>query len=414
MEKFRKKLFKSRKQKRKKSTDSEDVDLVVAKQYTFDPEEEENAKGEGKAKGSNRRPSLKRRTSDGELYSYRNKDPSRKTPIHESLSVHSLNERRPKTVYGTGRTTHTLDRHRKISDATIYSVGAEPSRRLSDIPGWDYGFLRRKSKSSRSCFSWRGSLESSNPPEEAWRGSIDGRVRILVDDQAGGTLYDSKEGSDSEATPTDTEDDDSRREFDDADDITPTDSSEVLFASDYKFGTVRRRASRGRMLVCVCSRPGRRYTVEGLAAQPAAANALSLPHIHQLSDYDEDNTNNDSPTENDPEQEVKPTNKRSDKSKKTKLKRRRAYYRTQKDGRSKSLTHIDTLGEPGMLLPGEDMEGRSGDPSTDKLGVPDAHSVRRRKLSLANKVSSCEYMVVVLEYYVDPVEESSKHLEAPR
>ncbi|XP_064082208.1 uncharacterized protein LOC135198508 [Macrobrachium nipponense] len=45
----------------------------------------------------------------------------------------------------------------------------------------------------------------------------------------------------------------------------------------------------------------------GLAAQPAAANALSLPHIHQLSDYDEDNTNNDSPTENDPEQEVKPT-----------------------------------------------------------------------------------------------------------
>ncbi|XP_066981949.1 uncharacterized protein [Macrobrachium rosenbergii] len=152
----------------------------------------------------------------------------------------------------------------------------------------------------------------------------------------------------------------------------------------------------------------------GLAAQPAAANALSLPHIHQLSDYDEDNTNNDSPTENDPEQEVKPTNKRSDKSKKTKLKRRRAYYRTQKDGRSKSLTHIDTLGEPGMLLPGEDMEGRSGDPSTDKLGVPDAHSVRRRKLSLANKVSSCEYMVVVLEYYVDPVEESSKHLEAPR
>ncbi|KAK7079401.1 hypothetical protein SK128_021852 [Halocaridina rubra] len=56
-------------------------------------------------------------------------------------------------------------------------------------------------------------------------------------------------------------------------------------------------------------------------------------------------------------------------------------------GRSKSLTHIDTLGggESGMLLPGEDMEGRSGDASTDKLGVPDAHSVRRRKLSLANK-----------------------------
>ncbi|XP_063594351.1 uncharacterized protein LOC134771335 [Penaeus indicus] len=134
----------------------------------------------------------------------------------------------------------------------------------------------------------------------------------------------------------------------------------------------------------------------GLAAQPAAANAISLPHIHHLSDYDDDTAGHDTNTENDQENDLakstsgkprqgKQGNKRSDKSKKTKLKRRRAYYRSQKDGRSKSLTHIDTLGESGMLLPGDEMGGRAGEPPTDKLGVPDPHSVRRRKLSLANK-----------------------------
>ncbi|XP_069998090.1 pleckstrin homology domain-containing family G member 5 isoform X6 [Penaeus vannamei] len=154
----------------------------------------------------------------------------------------------------------------------------------------------------------------------------------------------------------------------------------------------------------------------GLAAQPAAANAISLPHIHQLSDYDDDTAGHDTNTENDQDNDLakstsgkprqgKQGNKRSDKSKKTKLKRRRAYYRSQKDGRSKSLTHIDTLGESGMLLPGDEMGGRAGEPPTDKLGVPDPHSVRRRKLSLANKVTSCEYMMVVLEWAVDPHEE---------
>ena len=56
-----------------------------------------------------------------------------------------------------------------------------------------------------------------------------------------------------------------------------------------------------------------------------------------------------------------------------------------RQGRSKSLTHIDTLEDSGMLLSGEEMEGREG--ATDKLGVPDPHSIRRRKLSLATKVS---------------------------
>ncbi|XP_069165825.1 uncharacterized protein [Procambarus clarkii] len=73
------------------------------------------------------------------------------------------------------------------------------------------------------------------------------------------------------------------------------------------------------------------------------------------------------------------------------------------DGRSKSLTHIDTLEDTGMLLSGEEREARES--ATDKLGVPDPHSLRRRKLSLATKVSSCEYMILILECYVDPVEE---------
>ncbi|XP_071541745.1 uncharacterized protein [Panulirus ornatus] len=143
----------------------------------------------------------------------------------------------------------------------------------------------------------------------------------------------------------------------------------------------------------------------GLAAQPAASNAFSLPHINQLSDYEEEHGLNDPPAENDHEHDpCKPTHKRADKGKKTKLKRRRAYYRAPKDGRSKSLTHIDTLEDPSMLLSGEDMEGREG-ATTDKLGVPDPHSLRRRKLSLATKVSSCEYLVLVLECFIEPTEE---------
>nr|XP_053645649.1 uncharacterized protein LOC128697766 isoform X7 [Cherax quadricarinatus] len=148
----------------------------------------------------------------------------------------------------------------------------------------------------------------------------------------------------------------------------------------------------------------------GVATQPVVSNAFSLPHINQLSDYEDDHVlHHDPPAENGHSHNdnttttSKPANKRSDKTKKTKLKRRRAYYRTPKDGRSKSLTHIDTLEDSNMLLSGEEMESREG--ATDKLGVPDPHSLRRRKLSLATKVSSCEYMVLLLECFVDPVEE---------
>lgn len=144
----------------------------------------------------------------------------------------------------------------------------------------------------------------------------------------------------------------------------------------------------------------------GLASQTAASAAISLPHINQLSDYEEDQPTDEPQTEtspgHDPPKQSR-NNKRADKGKKAKLKRRRAYYRTPKDGRSKSLTHIDTLEDSGMLLSGEEMEGREG--ATDKLGVPDPHSIRRRKLSLATKVSSCEYLALVLECYDEPLEE---------
>lgn len=46
-----------------------------------------------------------------------------------------------------------------------------------------------------------------------------------------------------------------------------------------------------------------------------------------------------------------------------------------------------------MLLQGEEMEGREG--ATDKLGVPDPHSLRRRKLSLATKVRRQCYTIML-------------------
>ncbi|CAL4116027.1 unnamed protein product, partial [Meganyctiphanes norvegica] len=77
-------------------------------------------------------------------------------------------------------------------------------------------------------------------------------------------------------------------------------------------------------------------------------------------------------------------------------------------GRSKSLTHINTLGAGSdMLSRGESME--AGGPHHETLGVPSSrshhHSFRRKKLSVANRVSSGEYVVMLLECFTDPVEE---------
>ncbi|XP_046442623.1 pleckstrin homology domain-containing family G member 5-like isoform X5 [Daphnia pulex] len=70
--------------------------------------------------------------------------------------------------------------------------------------------------------------------------------------------------------------------------------------------------------------------------------------------------------------------KRPEQRRVTKLKRRKAYYRHKKDGRSKSLTHIDTL-DPGMLVSRENSGDSRSEPdstmqlaggSQDRLTVP--------------------------------------------
>ncbi|CAL4060890.1 unnamed protein product [Meganyctiphanes norvegica] len=160
--------------------------------------------------------------------------------------------------------------------------------------------------------------------------------------------------------------------------------------------------------ICDTTHLDGQHLQNGLSAQAAAANAISLPHINQISDYEEDEANTTRETFPSHLQlehsKSEPHGPRPEKNKKTKLRRRRAYYRTQRDGRSKSLTHIDSLGgEGGMLLHGDSMEGT---PPQDTLGVPgDLTSLRRKKLSVAGKISSGDYVVVVLDYLQEPVEE---------
>uniref|UniRef100_A0A0N8CD92 Pleckstrin domain-containing family G member n=1 Tax=Daphnia magna TaxID=35525 RepID=A0A0N8CD92_9CRUS len=133
----------------------------------------------------------------------------------------------------------------------------------------------------------------------------------------------------------------------------------------------------------------------------------------------------------------------------TKLKRRKAYYRHKKDGRSKSLTHIDTL-DPGMLVSRENSGDSRSEPdstmqlaggSQDRLTVPamataalsspivstvvaltspapinssalttEEHSssdpaVRRRRLSNLYKITSSEYFSVSFDCLEEPGQE---------
>nr|XP_053645643.1 uncharacterized protein LOC128697766 isoform X2 [Cherax quadricarinatus] len=401
MDRFRRKLMKTCKKKGR--IVGESVGLVVSKQYILD---EKNKSEENR---DEERFSIRRRTSDGELYSQR-RQLRKKEAVHEASNL-SLNADRPKTVseidsrcyYDVGEATYTRRSCQKyesgIEDTVARSPGERP-RTLNDEELRDYLANKQRRKSTQSSKSWGGSLGRKD-------------VRILVDgvprgDSGDSDVEDQSKDNTDEDTTTDDDTDVTPTDVTSTD-ITPTDSREELFAKDcHQFSTVRRRYGLyGRSCRLRLSRFSK---VLGVATQPVVSNAFSLPHINQLSDYEDDHVlHHDPPAENGHSHNdnttttSKPANKRSDKTKKTKLKRRRAYYRTPKDGRSKSLTHIDTLEDSNMLLSGEEMESREG--ATDKLGVPDPHSLRRRKLSLATKVSSCEYMVLLLECFVDPVEE---------
>ncbi|XP_018012826.1 uncharacterized protein LOC108669904 [Hyalella azteca] len=209
----------------------------------------------------------------------------------------------------------------------------------------------------------------------------------------------------------------------------------------------------------------------GLASQPAAVNATSLPHLNQLTDPPDathfpqnlprqplyvnpgltaschasgadaqptpspchrsatadagarrDHSSDvatpagdDAPTDDTPA--------KFGKSNRSKLKRRPPYHKHNKDapssGRSKSLTHIDTLGGEGgspnsAMLGGSDDGGGdagesawSGGDGQHQLGVPHENLHQRKKLSLHSKISSSEYIHIVSESLggAEPVDE---------
>ncbi|XP_042222522.1 pleckstrin homology domain-containing family G member 5-like isoform X4 [Homarus americanus] len=415
MDRFRKKLFKSRKNKRKLSSEPEALDLVVANQYDFDQEGSEDSEKTKKKETF----SIRRRTSDGELYSQR-REHQKKLSIHGAFSNLSLNTERTKTVYEIESGGHEKTTSREVYRKKSVKYKVEGCHRNSGRPRTLNERELEVLKSEKSYFKQR---KTSTHSCKSLGGRSAGRenVQIYVDGIPRGDSVGEDENLDESKDDNDTDHDDYSTNDDEditptdatstdysSADVTPTHSREQIFSGGgQKFSTVRRR-NHGVSKYFLRSRLRWSTKSLGLAAQPAVSSAFSLPHINQLSDYEDDSTtqhHDPSPADihYDHENLLKPTNKRSDKTKKTKLKRRRAYYRTPKDGRSKSLTHIDTLDDSAMLLSGEDMDGREG--PTDKLGVPDPHSIRRRKLSLATKVSSCEYMVLILECFLDPVEE---------
>ncbi|CAL4089773.1 unnamed protein product, partial [Meganyctiphanes norvegica] len=78
-------------------------------------------------------------------------------------------------------------------------------------------------------------------------------------------------------------------------------------------------------------------------------------------------------------------------------------------GRSKSLTHINTLGAGSdMLSRGESME--AGGPHHETLGVPSSrshhHSFRRKKLSVANRPTGWSHVHVLTVFISAPCENS--------
>ncbi|KAK2724126.1 hypothetical protein QYM36_002459 [Artemia franciscana] len=104
-----------------------------------------------------------------------------------------------------------------------------------------------------------------------------------------------------------------------------------------------------------------------------------------------------------------------------KLKRRKAYYRGKREGRSKSLTHIDALDQAMQVRRDDSVDSSRSEcdaPSISRLGVPspsgpfiggfpgsgssvDAFS-RRRRLSNAFKVHSSEFFSVSFECGEEP------------
>lgn len=310
MEMIRKRLFrvKGEKQARGDSPDpdNEGVDLLVAKQFTFDPE----AKPGDAAGAKEGRFILKRRTSDGELYSHRRKASSKRSSIQGATSVTSLDAERARTIYEIdagscdslgGRRHRRRDRstRRRPARPRTYQEGElerwEGGRELKQrrssahstksLLGMSLGDgdgekVEKRRKSVLSCRYWRKSsgprgdgkdsaeaerkksTHSYGSAKDLAAPSPRGSVQILIDGvprsdsspaMAGVTSdTDSSEREDS-STDTDRGEDDANLGDEDTDRTptdsrTPTGSREILFSADtLKFSTVRRKCSQWRL-----------------------------------------------------------------------------------------------------------------------------------------------------------------------
>lgn len=313
MEKIRKRLFKVKGEKQARGDspdpDNDGVDLLVAKQFTFDPE----AKPSDAAGDKDGRFILKRRTSDGELYSHRRKASSKRSSIQEATSVTSLNAERARTIYEIdagscdslgGRRHRRRDRSSRRRPARPrtyqegeleqWEVGRDHKQRRSSTHstkswlGMSLGEgegekVDKRKKSVLSCKYWRkaaggrgdgrGSAEAERKKSTHSYGSLKdlgapsprGSVQILIDgvprsDSSPGMAglasdTDPSEREDSEDSSTDTDrgEDDANLGDEDTDRTptdsrTPTGSREMLFAADaLKFSTVRRKCSQWRL-----------------------------------------------------------------------------------------------------------------------------------------------------------------------
>ncbi|XP_071541858.1 uncharacterized protein [Panulirus ornatus] len=257
MDRFRRKLFKSRRNKRSKdSPEPENIDLVTARQYDFDRRQVKEASD---AEDENREPyKVLRRTSDGELFCQLRQSKHRVTG-GDGLSTLSLNTDRPKTVYEMdGRHVDDAwcgrDAPRKgVVQGPVGSKVCQGSRGSLDGAVLDKRRSARKiSKESQCSFgssaSCGGSLDRryvqiyvdgilrgdsvEQHGDTELENEGDGRRKDeddaddADDDADASSIHTDKDetsgGEDSDATPTDAK----------SSDVTPTRSSDSLFVGD--------------------------------------------------------------------------------------------------------------------------------------------------------------------------------------
>lgn len=316
MEKIKKRLFKVKGEKPARGDspdpDNDGVDLLVAKQFSFD----RDAKPDVAAKDKEGRFCLKRRTSDGELYSHRRKASAKRCSIQEACSVTSLDTEKSQTIYEVDAVScDSLGgaRHKRRDRSSRRRPGRPRTFQEGELEQWAGGGQHKQRRSStHSTKSWLGTSMADGEDEKVekrkksvlsrkyWRKSAGGReedkahaeaerkksahsfgslkdlgtpsrpgsVQILIDgvprsDSSPGmagvasdTDLSEREDSEDSLTDTDRGEDDADLGDEDTDRTptdfrTPTGSRELLFAADaLKFSTVRRK--------CALWRPRRR------------------------------------------------------------------------------------------------------------------------------------------------------------